>query len=346
MALRGQGLRVASYRQRATFRQRRSGYLSLVLLIGLVGGLALGSVAAARRTQSSFATYLASTNPSDLGVSVFGGPSSGGGSVPVYSRSATAAIARLPGVKHVEAAVPIAAAPLDAHGAPELEAINDIQPVASVDGLFFDQDRLAVVAGRPADPRKADQVVMTALAAHLLGVHVGEVIHYGFYDSQQESEPGFGTAAVPPLFRVDCHAGRPGAGQQRRGRGRHRPVPHLRVLHAGVWAARSWPTRDWGRRAPSPTASNSTRATGVSSPWNGSSPRWHRPATPSPSTTRATSRSRWTGRSSPWSSPSVCSAVWPSWPLCSSPSSSSPASWVRRPVTSRSCGPSGPTRQP
>ncbi len=204
MALRGQGLRVAGYRQRATFRQRRSGYLSLVLLIGLVGGLALGSVAAARRTQSSFATYLASTNPSDLGVSVFGGPSSGGGSVPVYSRSATAAIARLPGVKHVEAAVPIAAAPLDTHGAPELEAINDIQPVASVDGLFFDQDRLAVVAGRPADPRKADQVVMTALAAHLLGVHVGEVIHYGFYDSQQESEPGFGTAAVPPLFRVDA----------------------------------------------------------------------------------------------------------------------------------------------
>ena len=204
MALTGQGLRVAAYRQRATFARRWSGYLALILLIGLVGGLALGSVAAARRTQSSFATYLASTNPSDLGISVFGGPSSGGGSVPVYSRSATAAIARLPGVKHVEAAVPIAAAPLDAHGAPELEAINDIQPVASVDGLFFDQDRLAVVAGRPADPRKADQVVMTALAAHLLGVHVGEVIHYGFYDSQQESEPGFGTAAVPPLFRVDA----------------------------------------------------------------------------------------------------------------------------------------------
>jgi hypothetical protein len=42
------------------------GYLSLVLLIGLVGGLAMGAVAAARRTQSSYSSFLASTNPSDV----------------------------------------------------------------------------------------------------------------------------------------------------------------------------------------------------------------------------------------------------------------------------------------
>ncbi len=198
MALTGQGLRVAAYRQRATFGRRWTGYLSLILLVGLVGGLALGSVAAARRTQSSFATYLASTNPSNLTITVFGGASSGGGSAPTYSDSAVEAIAHLPGVRHVEAAVPIAAAPLGANGAPELGSIDDIQPVASVDGLFFDQDRLAVVAGHRSDPRRADQVVMTASAADLMGVHVGEVIHYGIYDAQQQSEPGFGTAEVPP----------------------------------------------------------------------------------------------------------------------------------------------------
>jgi hypothetical protein len=52
-------LNVAWYRFRATLGRRWGGYLSLVLLIGLVGGLAMGSAAAPRRTQSSFSTHLA-----------------------------------------------------------------------------------------------------------------------------------------------------------------------------------------------------------------------------------------------------------------------------------------------
>lgn len=204
MSLTRQGLRVALYRQRVTFRRRRAGYLSLVLLIGLVGGLALGSVAAARRTQSSFSTYLASTNPSDLGITVFGGVSNGGGAPPIYSTAAVDAVAHLPGVKRVEAAIPIAAAPLNRRGAPELDNINNVEPVASVNGLFFDLDRLAVLSGRMADAARADEVVMTPLAAHLLGVHVGEHIPYGIYTLQQQSEPGFGTASVPPHRRLDA----------------------------------------------------------------------------------------------------------------------------------------------
>src|SRR5215471_11936275 len=60
--------RVAWYRFRCTWGERWTGYLALVLLIGLVGGLAIGSLAAARRTQAAFPAYLASTNPSDLTV--------------------------------------------------------------------------------------------------------------------------------------------------------------------------------------------------------------------------------------------------------------------------------------
>jgi hypothetical protein len=59
-------LRVAWYRFRATFRRRWSGYVALAALVGLVGGVALASVAAARRTDSSYPDFLASTNPSDL----------------------------------------------------------------------------------------------------------------------------------------------------------------------------------------------------------------------------------------------------------------------------------------
>ena len=195
---------MAAYRHRATLGQRRSGYLSLILLVALVGGLAMGSVSAARRTQSSFATYLASTNPSDLGITVFGGPTNGGGSAPNYSTSAVDAISRLRGVKHVEAGIPIAAAPLGPHGAPRLGSISDIEPVASVDGLFFNQDRLAVVTGRMANPNRPDEVVMTALAAHLMGVRVGEVIHYGIYNQQEQSQPGFGTSRVSPHRHLDA----------------------------------------------------------------------------------------------------------------------------------------------
>ena len=195
-------LGVARYRYRTTLRHRWTGYLSLIVLVGLIGGVAIGALAAARRTQSSFSTYLASTNPSNLGVTVFGGPSSGGGSPPVYSPAAVQAIQRLPGVQHVETAIPLAAAPLGPDGAPRLGAINDIQPVASVDGLFFDQDRLAVTAGRLADPNRPDQVVMTELAAQLLGVHVGQKIPYGIYGPDQQNLPGFGTARVHPRIRL------------------------------------------------------------------------------------------------------------------------------------------------
>ena len=49
------------YRSRITFARRRGAYLGLVVLIGLIGGIAMGSIAAARRTQSLYPAFLAST---------------------------------------------------------------------------------------------------------------------------------------------------------------------------------------------------------------------------------------------------------------------------------------------
>jgi hypothetical protein len=42
--------------------------VSVVLLVGSIGGVAMASVAGARRTESSFRTYQASTSPSTIGL--------------------------------------------------------------------------------------------------------------------------------------------------------------------------------------------------------------------------------------------------------------------------------------
>src|SRR5580700_2054671 len=101
---------VAWYRFTATFGRRWGGYLAVVLLIGLIGGIAMASVAAARRTQSSYPAFLASTNPSDLTMTVY---SSGSG---VAGASLTAEIARLPDVRHVDSLLVPTVVPLTTTG--------------------------------------------------------------------------------------------------------------------------------------------------------------------------------------------------------------------------------------
>jgi hypothetical protein len=196
-----QRLAVARYRLRVTFRRRWGGYLSLVVLVGLVAGLGLGSLAAARRTQSSFSTFLASTNPSDLTVSVYGGSSSSAN--PDYDPALTAAIAKLPGVRHVAAAIDLTGAPLTSDGSPRLRVTGEAFPVASINGLLYTQDRVAVTEGHMASPDRPDEIVMAPLVAKQLGFHVGQVIPYGFYSEAQQNLPGFGTSAVPPALRAN-----------------------------------------------------------------------------------------------------------------------------------------------
>src|SRR3954453_23145130 len=77
---------------------------------GLVGRIALASVAAARRTQSSFPEFLASTNPSDLTMSVYGFDTASS----QYSQALTDAVRALPQVAQVESWVGIGAVPLKA----------------------------------------------------------------------------------------------------------------------------------------------------------------------------------------------------------------------------------------
>ena len=190
-----QVLRVAWYRFRATFGRRWAGYLSVILLIGLTGGIAMASIAAGRRTQSSYPAFLASSNPSDMNVSVFS-PNGGGAVTPL-----TAEMAHIPGVSRVGTVVVPHIVPLAGNGAPRLNSLDNVTILASLDGMFLDQDRPGIVQGRRSDPRRADEMVMTAGAARLLGVRLGEVVPMGFYTNAQSGLPGFGTARVAPRLR-------------------------------------------------------------------------------------------------------------------------------------------------
>ena len=190
----GGALGVSGYRLRATFERRRGAYLSLVLLIGLVGGLAMGALTAARRTESSFPTFLASTNPSNLslGTALYDpalGYTTG------YDGPLVDTIARLPDVRHAESYAEIYSVPLGPNGEPTKAAENaNMNVEGSLNGLFFNQDRVTVVQGRMADPDRADEIMMTAGAARSLGLHVGQTVPWGTYANAQFSS----ATAAPP----------------------------------------------------------------------------------------------------------------------------------------------------
>src|ERR1039458_2450558 len=124
-------IRLTWYRFRATLPRRGSGYLALTLLIGLVGGVAMASMAAARRTDSSYPKFLASTNPSDLIVQPNGGCCSYQDVLHFLHQ-----VAGLPHVKQMEIASAVNAATITPRGGVGTDLQSQVQLISSADGLF------------------------------------------------------------------------------------------------------------------------------------------------------------------------------------------------------------------
>lgn len=197
-------LRISWYHFRATLEQEWATYLTVVLLVALLGGLAMGSVAAARRTQSSFATLLASTNPSQIGLTTaIANPAIGNGQG--YDPTIVRELAQLPHVTAVASATGVNADPLGPKGAPLGSGAFVPQggtSLGSVGGEYFRLDRLAISAGRSADPGRLDEFMTSPQSAAAFGFHVGDVVTMGFYTNAQTSLAGFGTATVQPYRRI------------------------------------------------------------------------------------------------------------------------------------------------
>jgi hypothetical protein len=161
-------------------------HLSLVVLVALLGGLAIASVAGARRTDSSFPTYLASTNPSTVGVFTryvtLGLPTG-------YDPKVAREVARLPLVERSTTSIVF-----DANI--NLDGVKGIRPhaapgespptfIGSLNGEFTSVDRVTIIRGRMFHNDATDEAVINVQTAQETGTHVGSVVSLPFFTDAQ-----------------------------------------------------------------------------------------------------------------------------------------------------------------
>jgi len=190
-------VRAVAYRFRATLGRRLGGYLAVTLLVGLVGGLALGAVAGARRTQSAYPTYLARARASqlDFTADVDAGASYRAN---LYSPSLTRALRRLPHVARVAAAPTLILALIGPSGRPVFPAAleNEVETAGSVGGEFYRQDAVVVRQGRLPAPGRTDEFAISAAGARLLHWHVGQAFTMGAFTYAQLDAGRYDAPAV------------------------------------------------------------------------------------------------------------------------------------------------------
>ena len=110
-------------------------YLAILMIVGLLGGTAMASVAAARRTQSAFPRILAASNPSDVTLDT------GSQNPGLVGR-----LSHLPQVRSAESYVALYAlrALPSGYADPDTLFNQQVELVGSLNGLYFDQDRVII----------------------------------------------------------------------------------------------------------------------------------------------------------------------------------------------------------
>jgi ABC-type lipoprotein release transport system permease subunit len=163
---------------RTEFRRRWKSWTILVVLIAVVGGLVLASVAAGRRTASAFPRFVAAH-----GYDVY-----------MFNDTPVPGLAKLPGVASVTSVV------LPGYGQPRCACKRGINPSdfyvneLTPSGLHR---VIKLVSGRMPDPSSADQVLASFTLEQDFGIHIGSVFHIPFYSSSQQSALA-GNSSAPP----------------------------------------------------------------------------------------------------------------------------------------------------
>lgn len=181
--MRSHALRIALYRFRSSFRDRLASYVALVLFVAILGGVAMATVAGARRTETSFATLLNRYDSSQLVVPLqVYNPQAGFTSG--YSAATVDQVRQLAHVKDVEAVVGLNAFPLGRNGH-TVPGDNGFAPNGSVDGMELNhQDGLIIAKGRLPNPRRADEFVADSGSVREFGWHLGQTVTFAYYTNK------------------------------------------------------------------------------------------------------------------------------------------------------------------
>jgi ABC-type lipoprotein release transport system permease subunit len=145
------------------------------MLLGVLGGVTTALADGANRTATAYPHFVRAKKAADL---VIAGKSAFGlvGSVDLDQVDA------LPGV--AQSARAFAVFPFSATSGSRTFGIGDIFPVASTDNeLGASVEGWKMLVGRRADPTKADEAVASRELVHRLGLHVGNTLHFHFYDA-------------------------------------------------------------------------------------------------------------------------------------------------------------------
>ena len=161
-------MRAALYYWRATRRHSWRMALAVALVCGLLGAVALGALAAARRTDTAYGRYLHAINSSDVFVNVPGPV------LPVIRQ-----VERLPGVASGAATVGLNANPVVNGKINDAFLTNGL--TGSLDGDGFRQDRMTVLAGRLPRLAATDEIALTAGEARFFHTTVGGHVTWEFY---------------------------------------------------------------------------------------------------------------------------------------------------------------------
>ncbi len=171
-------MRAAVYRFARTWASTWRAVAAVALVGGLLGAVALASVAGARRTASAYGRYLTSIRASDAFVNI-------PGVLPgMPAAQALTMISRLPGVAASAGYLGLNANPV-VHGRVDDSFLTDgltgsfAGPGFTADG--FGQDRMTVLAGRLPAIGSTDQVALTPAIAWTFGVGVGGRVTYQVY---------------------------------------------------------------------------------------------------------------------------------------------------------------------
>ena len=181
-------MRAVWLRFRSELRRQSRPWIVLAVVVGVAAGAVLALVAGARRTDSAYSRFLTGHAPADLLI----GESSDFG---ITQKADLDAIAALPQVADSARASTIFIGSGQTDGERTLRAGYFVPFAPADDRLGTQVNRWKLLHGRRADPRRADEVVLSFEAARVNSLEVGDHFEVQFVD-----QPSF-LGALPTFAR-------------------------------------------------------------------------------------------------------------------------------------------------